>query len=57
MKNCNPKNERVKRDYADYLRHADGKAEQTVRQIEKAILRYEAFTSFADFGNANAFAK
>jgi site-specific recombinase XerD len=53
MKSCNPKNERVKRDYADYLRHADGKAEQTVRQIEKAILRYEDFTGFADFGTFN----
>jgi site-specific recombinase XerD len=53
MKSCNPKNERVKRDYADYLRRADGKAEQTVRQIEKAILRYEDFTGFADFGTFN----
>ncbi len=53
MKKHNPKNERVKRDYGEYLRHADGKAEQTVRQIEKAILRYEEFTGFVDFGAFN----
>jgi len=45
----NPKNERIKRQYADFLRHADGKAEQTIRQIEKSIQRYEAFTGFVDF--------
>jgi len=53
MKTFNPKNERTKREYAEYLRHADGKAEQTIRQIEKAILRYEEFTGFADFGTFN----
>jgi integrase len=46
----NPKNERVKRQYADFLRHADGKAEATIRQIEMAIQRYEKFTRLADFG-------
>lgn len=49
----NPKNERLKRQYADFLKHADGKAEQTIRQIEKAIQRYEIFTSHADFGTFN----
>ena len=49
----NPKNERLKRQYADFLKHADGKAEQTIRQVEKAIQRYEAFTAHADFGNFN----
>jgi hypothetical protein len=49
----NPKNERLKRQYADFLKHADGKAEQTIRQVEKAIQRYEAFTGQADFGNFN----
>ena len=29
----NPKNERLKRQYADFLKHADGKAEQTIRQV------------------------
>lgn len=45
----NLKNERIKRLYADFLKHADGKAEQTIRQIEKAIQRYETFTRHADF--------
>jgi len=49
----NSKNERVKRDYVEYLRHADGKAEPTIRQVEKAILRFEAFTGFADFSTFN----
>jgi integrase len=49
----NPKNERIKRLYADFLKHADGKAEQTIRQVEKAIQRYEAFTAQADFGAFN----
>ena len=58
-KRC-PKNERIKRLYVDYLKHADGKSEATIRQIEKAILRYEEVTSFADFNtfdqrNAKAF--
>jgi integrase len=45
----NLKNERLKRQYADFLKHADGKAEQTIRQVEKAIQRYEAFTGYVDF--------
>lgn len=49
----NPKNERIKRLYTDFLKHADGKAEQTVRQIEKAIQRYEHHTAYADFASFN----
>ena len=49
----NAKNEHIKRKYADYLKHADGKAEMTIRQVEKAIQRYELFTSQADFGSFN----
>ena len=45
----NPKNERIKKQYTEYLKHADGKADLTIRQIEKAILRYETFTKFGDF--------
>ena len=46
----NPKNEQVKRRYFDFLRHADGKSEKTIRIVEKAILQYEGFTKFVDFG-------
>jgi integrase/recombinase XerD len=49
----NPKNERIKRQYSDVQKHANGKAEQTIRQIEKSIQRYEAFTGYADFGTFN----
>jgi hypothetical protein len=45
----NPKNERIKRQYADFLKHADRKAEPTIRQAEKAIWGYEEFTGLVDF--------
>ena len=49
----NLKNERIKRQYSDFLKHADGKAEQTIWQIEKAIQRYEVFTDYVDFATFN----
>lgn len=49
MPSCNPRNERVKRDYAEFLRQADQKSEATVRGVEKALLRFEEHTSFANF--------
>ena len=49
----NPKNERIKRQYSDFMKHADGKAEPTIRLIEKSIQRYEAFTGHVDFATFN----
>jgi len=49
MSKRHPDNERIKLVYFEYLKQADGKAEQTVRQIEKAILRFEEFTGFVCF--------
>jgi len=49
MSNRNPKNERIKRRYVEFLKHADGRADATIRQIEKAIQQYEDFTDRADF--------
>ena len=49
MAECNPANERLKRAYVRDLREADGRAESTIRGIEKALLRWEAFTGFTDF--------
>jgi len=49
MKNRNPANERIKHSYFEYLKHADGKSEQTIRQVEKALLRFEESTKFSDF--------
>ncbi len=54
MKNCNPRNERIKRDYFQYLREADQKSEATVRGIEKALARFEEYTGFVDFGKFKA---
>jgi site-specific recombinase XerC len=54
VKNCNPRNERIKRYYFQYLREADQKSEATVRGIEKAIARFEEYTGFADFGKFKA---
>lgn len=44
-----PTNERIKITYFEYLRQADGKSDQTIRQIEKVIARFEVFTKCADF--------
>ena len=45
----NPQSERIKLLYFEYLRHSGGKSEQTIRQIDKALRRYEAFTRHASF--------
>lgn len=49
MAGRHPDNERIKFRYFDFLKQADGKSEQTIRQVEKAILRFEEFTRFANF--------
>ena len=43
---ANPANERLKREYFDYLRHSQGLTDKSVRKREAQILRYEAFTGF-----------
>jgi site-specific recombinase XerD len=45
----NPNNERIKREYFEFLRQADQKSETTVRGIEKSLLRFEEHCEFADF--------
>lgn len=42
-------NERIKLVYFHFLKNADGKAESTIRQNEKAIRRFEEFTGAACF--------
>jgi integrase/recombinase XerD len=51
MTQFHPKNERVKKAYFEYLKHADRKADQTIDGIRKAISRFEYSTGFADFSN------
>ena len=50
MNKFNAENERIKHDYAEFLREADQKSETTVRGVEKAILRFEEYTGYCDFG-------
>lgn len=53
MQEINAENERIKREYVEFLREADQKSEATVRGVEKAILRFEEYTGFSDFGRFN----
>ena len=54
MAQFNPKNERIKRPYFRFLREADQKADSTIRSVEKAIMRFENHTGFADFATYNS---
>lgn len=45
----NPKNERIKREYAIYLKEAESYQEQTVDAALAAIHRFEVHTRFRDF--------
>lgn len=53
MDRFNADNERIKRDYAEFQREADQKSEATVRGVERAILRFEEYTGYCDFGCFN----
>jgi site-specific recombinase XerD len=52
-KKYNPKNERLKREFFDHLRDAQGFSENTVEATKHALLRFEKFTRFADFDTLN----
>ena len=49
MTNKNPQNEMMKRRYFEFLKHADGKSDATIKLISASITRYEKFTRFKDF--------
>lgn len=49
MSTKHPKNEQMKHRYFEYLRHADGKSDATIRQVKTALGRFERFTRHADF--------
>ncbi len=49
----NPGNDRIKRDYLIWLKEAKQRSEATVDQARHAIDRYEAYTSYKDFGTFN----
>src|ERR671918_1767533 len=51
MTTLNPRNERIKRGYVEFLRQADRKSEGTIRGVEKALHRFEEHTRFTDFAS------
>ena len=42
-------NEIIKLRYFEFLKHADGKADSTIKTVGASIRRYETFTKFKDF--------
>ena len=53
MTQKNTKNEFAKKDYFQFLKHADGKSDASIRMVEKSILRFEMFTKYASFKTFN----
>ena len=49
MAKHNAGNIRIKRQYFDYLKHAQGRDEQSIDQVAKAIARFEEATRHKDF--------
>jgi integrase len=49
MSKNNPNNERIKREYFDYLKEAKRHSEPTVDAAAKALSRFEAYTRYRDF--------
>ncbi len=52
-KKYNAKNERIKRDYFDYLAEAGGRHKSTIAAASRALQKFEAHTKFADFASFN----
>lgn len=53
MNNFNPENERIKREYFEYLKEAYQKSSSTIDNIKKSIARYEKFTEYKNFKSFN----
>ena len=49
----NPKNERIKREYFEWVKEANRKSDSTIDNIRKAIDRYEIHTKYEDFKTFN----
>ncbi len=45
----NAKNERIKRDYLEWEKEANGKSDKTIVNMRSAIYRFEQSTQFKDF--------
>ncbi|MCH2547803.1 MAG: site-specific integrase [Alphaproteobacteria bacterium] len=48
MSNYNAHNERIKREYFEYLVHAEGKSEATITETNASLLRWEKFIGFTE---------
>ena len=53
MIKCNASNERIKREYFEYVKEAIRKCDATIDQIRFAIDRFENYTGFKDFKSFN----
>ncbi len=53
MKRCNPENERIKREYFEWMNQADRKSCSTVDIARKAIYDFEVHTTFSSFKSFN----
>lgn len=49
----NAKNERIKKQYYEYLRESKGRSNDTIDQIRNSIYRFEEYNKFKDFGSFN----
>lgn len=53
MAKYSPKNERIKREYFRFQKHATGKADTTLNSVRKALDRFESYTGHKDFVTFN----
>ncbi len=49
MTKYNPKNERIKKEFYDYLKESKGRDNKTLDQVRNSIFRFEEYTKFKDF--------
>ena len=49
MTKYNPKNERIKKNYYDYLMESQGRNDKTLNQVRGSIFRFEEYINFKDF--------
>ncbi len=49
MTKYNAKNERIKKDFYEFLQESKGRNSKTLDQVRNAIFRFESYTKFKDF--------
>ena len=49
MTKYNPKNERIKKEFYDYLKESKGRDNKTLDQVRNSIFLFEEYTKFKDF--------